>query len=45
MVPFSSNAKASGDERMMDLESLLNTLLSKNDRWWVHCQILIVWFH
>ena len=40
MVPFSSNANASGDERMMDLKSLLGTLLSKNDRRWVHFQIV-----
>ena len=40
MVSFSSNANASGDERMMDLKSLLGTLLSKNDRRWVHFQIV-----
>jgi len=39
MVPFSSNANATGDERMIDLKSLVGNLLSKNDHRWVHCPI------
>jgi len=35
MVPFLSNANATGDERMMDLKSLVGNLLSKNDHQWV----------
>ena len=42
MVPFSSNANASGDERMMDLKSLVGNLLSKNDRRWVHCPVFAI---
>jgi hypothetical protein len=33
LVPFSSNAKASADETMMDLKTFLSTLLTKDDRW------------
>ena len=32
LVPFSSNAKASEDEAMMDLKNFLNILLTKDDR-------------
>ena len=32
LVPFSSNAKASEDETMMDLKTFLSTLLTKDDR-------------
>jgi len=32
LVPFSSNAKASEDETMMDLKTFLSALLSKDDR-------------
>jgi len=32
LVPFSSNAKASEDETMMDLKTFFDTLLTKDDR-------------
>ena len=31
LVPFSSNAKASEDETMMDLKNFLSTLLTNDD--------------
>lgn len=35
LVPFSSNAKASEDETMMDLKVFLSTLLTRDDRQYV----------
>jgi hypothetical protein len=32
LIPFSSNAKASEDDTMMDLKTFLGTLQTKNDR-------------
>jgi hypothetical protein len=36
LVPFSSNAKASEDESMMDLKTFLGFLLTKEDLRFVH---------